>query len=81
VDTPGVRSFDVTMIPAGHIEQYFEEFVPFIPDCKFADCTHRHETGCAVKQAVESGAIHPLRHESYTRLYDERFDVHSTMNR
>ena len=81
VDTPGVRSFDVTMIPAGHIEQHFEEFVPFIPDCKFADCTHRHETGCAVKQAVESGAIHPLRHESYTRLYDERFDVQSTMNR
>lgn len=73
VDTPGTRSFDISTVPVGQIEQYFVEFGPRIADCKFADCTHVHETGCAVKQAVDSGTIHPLRYESYVRMFEERF--------
>jgi ribosome biogenesis GTPase len=72
VDTPGIRSFDVSTIPAGEIEQYFEEFVSCIPDCHFADCTHIHEADCAVQKAVAEGRIEPSRYESYVRLLQER---------
>jgi ribosome biogenesis GTPase len=73
VDTPGTRSFDISSVPVGELEQHFVEFGPRIADCKFPDCTHVHETGCAVKQAVEAGAIHPLRYDSYVRMFQERF--------
>jgi ribosome biogenesis GTPase len=69
VDTPGVRSFDLSVIPQHEIEMYFVEFLPHIPHCKFPDCTHTHEIACAVKTAVESGEIHPERYESYVRLF------------
>ncbi len=72
VDTPGVRSFDVSLVPLPEIEMHFVEFAPHIPNCKFPDCTHIHETGCAVKSAVESGKIDPDRYESYVRMFAER---------
>lgn len=72
VDTPGVRSFDVSMVPRGELEQYFTEFVPLVPDCKFPDCTHIPETGCAIKRAVEEERIHPERYESYVRMFEDR---------
>lgn len=72
VDTPGVRSFDVSMIPRGELEQYFTEFVPLVPECKFPDCTHIPETGCAIKRAVEEERIHPERYESYVRMFEDR---------
>ncbi|UCG17525.1 MAG: ribosome small subunit-dependent GTPase A [Phycisphaerales bacterium] len=75
VDTPGIRSFDVSAVPAGELEQHFVEFVPFVADCKFPDCTHTHEGSCAVKQAVEDGAIHPTRYQSYARLFQERVEA------
>ncbi|MBN1510925.1 MAG: ribosome small subunit-dependent GTPase A [Phycisphaerae bacterium] len=72
VDTPGVRSFDVSMIPRGELEQYFTEFVPLVPECKFPDCTHIPETGCAIKRAVKEERIHPERYESYVRMFEDR---------
>ncbi len=72
VDTPGVRSFDVSMIPRGELEQYFREFVPLVPDCRFPNCTHIPETGCAIKRAVEEERIHPERYESYVRMFEDR---------
>jgi len=71
VDTPGIKSFDLSTVPRNEYEALFVEFVPFVADCKFADCTHIHETGCAVMEAVESGRIHPERYESYVRLFQE----------
>ncbi|RME39987.1 MAG: ribosome small subunit-dependent GTPase A [Planctomycetota bacterium] len=71
VDTPGVRSFDVRMIDPHRLEAYFVDFLDHIPHCKFPDCTHRHEIDGAVKRAVEEGAIHPDRYESYVRLFEE----------
>ena len=71
VDTPGVRSFDLSVVPRHEFEAYFVEFVEHVRDCKFPDCTHRHEDGCAVKRAVDSGAIHQERYQSYVRLFED----------
>jgi ribosome biogenesis GTPase len=71
VDTPGIRSFDLSTIPRGEFEAYFVEFLDHVPNCKFPDCTHTHEDGCAVVEAVDSGDIHPERYESYVRLFTE----------
>lgn len=71
VDTPGVRSFDLSCVPRNLFEQYYVEFLDHVPQCKFPDCTHVHEDGCAVKRAVLSGEIHPDRFESYVRLFTD----------
>jgi len=71
VDTPGIRSFDLSPIPSGELEAYFVEFVDRVCRCKFPDCTHTHEIQCAIKDAVESGDIHPDRYESYLSLFQE----------
>lgn len=71
VDTPGIRALDLSLVPRGELEAYFVELLPFIPDCKFPDCTHIHEGHCAVKAAVERRDVHPDRYESYIRLFTE----------
>jgi ribosome biogenesis GTPase len=71
VDTPGIRSFDVTIVPQGEIEAYFVEFVDRVKDCKFKGCTHTHETGCAIKAAVERGEIDIDRYATYVELFEE----------
>lgn len=70
-DTPGIRSIAPWDIEPHELDSYFIEMRPYIRHCKFADCSHRHEPGCAVVAAIESGAIHPNRYESYLRLRDE----------
>lgn len=74
VDTPGVRQLELGRIECGQIEACFVEFAPLVPDCAFADCTHRHEDGCAVQQAVEAGAISPQRYLSYVTLFEEMLE-------
>ena len=76
VDTPGVRSFDLSTIPRNEFEVHFVEFASHVPNCKFPDCTHIHENGCAVKDAVERGEIHSDRYESYARLFEEPTEPH-----
>ena len=73
VDTPGVRSFDVSAVPLNEIEMHFVEFAEYIPHCKFPDCTHTHEADCSVKNALDDGKITPERYESYCRMFEERF--------
>jgi ribosome biogenesis GTPase len=70
VDTPGLRQFELWGAPSGELEGHFVEFRPFVPHCRFPDCSHTHETGCAVKDAVHWGQIHPGRYESYRKLYE-----------
>jgi ribosome biogenesis GTPase len=72
VDTPGLRQFELWGVIPGELEAYFLEFRPFIPHCRFPDCSHTHETGCAVLDAVEWGRIHPGRYESYRKLYEQQ---------
>lgn len=69
VDTPGVRQMELWDVSPGEIEAYFVEFVPFVADCRFPDCTHSHETGCRVKAAVAAGEISKLRYDSYLRMF------------
>ena len=72
-DTPGFSSFDMEKtehIPKENLQFSFKEFAPYIGKCRFDDCAHIKEPGCAVLEAVEKGVISASRHESYVRLYD-----------
>jgi ribosome biogenesis GTPase len=72
-DTPGFASFDLELmdpIPKEDLQYAFPEFRPYIGQCRFRDCAHLKEPGCAILQAVNTGSIHPSRHESYARLYE-----------
>ncbi|MCM1149404.1 MAG: ribosome small subunit-dependent GTPase A [Butyricicoccus sp.] len=71
-DTPGFASFDLTQmspIKKEELQNDFPDFVPYLGHCRFDDCAHLREPGCAVLGAVAAGEIHPSRHESYVRLY------------
>ncbi|WP_165227233.1 ribosome small subunit-dependent GTPase A [Aquisphaera insulae] len=72
MDTPGLRQFELWGAPPGEIEGHFVEFRPYIPLCRFPDCSHTHESRCAVKDAVHWGQIHLGRYESYRRLFEQR---------
>ena len=72
-DTPGFASFDIEMIKAVSKEQLqydFPEFSPYIGKCRFLDCAHLNEPGCAVRAALERGEIGQSRYASYKRLYE-----------
>ncbi|GMV97353.1 MAG: putative ribosome biogenesis GTPase RsgA [Phycisphaerae bacterium] len=71
IDTPGIRALDVAMVPLHELEMHFVEFVERVKDCKYPDCVHIHEDGCAIKAAVEAGGIDPHRYESYLELFLE----------
>lgn len=67
-DTPGLREIGMWEVDPGELEWAFVEFRPLINTCRFYDCTHVHEPGCAVLGALERGEIAPERHDSYVRL-------------
>ena len=68
-DTPGIRTLGLLEIDNEQgLDIHFPEMRPYIPECKFAACTHHHEPACAVKQAVKTGNINSLRYESYLRI-------------
>lgn len=72
-DTPGFASFDIIMmntIKKQELQYYFREFKKHIGECRFNDCAHLKEPGCAVTESLASGEIMPSRYESYVRLYD-----------
>ena len=71
VDTPGMRQFDPAEVAKEEIEAYFIEFRDLIPECKFPDCSHVHETGCAIRAAVDAETITVERYESYCKMYEE----------
>jgi ribosome biogenesis GTPase len=68
VDTPGIREFGMLEIHPADLAHFFVEFIEHLDDCKFQDCTHDHEPGCAVKEAVDEGEIHWRRYESYLNI-------------
>jgi len=69
VDTPGLRQFELWGVEPANVDSHFVEFRPYIPLCKFPDCSHTHESDCALKDAVHWGQIHFGRYESYLKLY------------
>ena len=72
IDTPGIREFALWELGIDELPFYFEEFAPFAEHCKFNSCSHTHEPGCAVKQAVEEGLVDEERYDSYTLLSSEQ---------
>ena len=72
VDTPGLRQFELWGLDPAEVEGYFVEFRPYIPKCKYPDCSHSHESECAVKEAVHWGRIDVGRYESYLKLYFQK---------
>jgi ribosome biogenesis GTPase / thiamine phosphate phosphatase len=68
IDTPGIRRFSVEDADPATIAAGFTEFAPLAKGCRFRDCTHVHEPGCAVRRAAEDGAIPRGRYESYRKL-------------
>lgn len=70
IDSPGIREFGLTHLDARQITEGFVEFRPFLGRCRFRDCRHDAEPGCALLTAVERGAIHPQRFASYRRILD-----------
>ncbi|HJP59494.1 MAG TPA: ribosome small subunit-dependent GTPase A, partial [Gemmatimonadaceae bacterium] len=71
VDTPGLREIGTWGLASEHLDECFREFREFIPECRFGNCTHRVEPGCAVVEAVGSGAVSAERYDSYLRLREE----------
>ena len=69
-DTPGVREFGIWDMSPVELGGYFVEFRPFIPDCRFPDCTHVHEPGCCVIDAVEAETITEQRYASYLGILE-----------
>jgi len=67
-DTPGIRELGLFQIPATELASCFPEFREHLGRCAFGDCSHLHEPRCAVRDAVEAGAISPDRYDSYRRL-------------
>ena len=71
VDTPGLRGFGLVDLKKEEIALYFPEMLRVSENCRFAPCTHTHEPGCSVKEAVEAGEISYDRYSSYLGMLDE----------
>ncbi|RJF98041.1 ribosome small subunit-dependent GTPase A [Noviherbaspirillum saxi] len=71
IDSPGFQEFGLYHLTEGMLERAFLEFGPRLGNCKFYNCHHLNEPGCAVLEAVESGEIVPLRHALYQQLVHE----------
>jgi len=68
IDSPGLQEFGLSHLTRGAIEQGFIEFRPHLANCRFRDCSHRSEPGCAIKAAVATGAIDERRYALFLRL-------------
>ncbi len=70
-DTPGFSSLMIDDFDKEELKEYFPEFAPYQGQCRFLDCEHIKEPGCAVKEAVEGGEIARERYQNYVAFYDE----------
>lgn len=72
IDTPGIKGFGTFDMETEEVSHYFPEIFKVAADCRFSDCTHRNEPGCAVVQAVAEGRISPSRYASYLNMLDDK---------
>jgi len=78
-DTPGFSSFDtdqMDVILKENLQYAFPDFGPYMGKCRFDDCSHRKEPNCAVRAALEAGAIEKTRYDSYVKLYEKASQIH-----
>ena len=71
IDTPGVKAFGTIDFERAQVAHYFPEIFKYSADCRYGNCLHTNEPGCAVKQAVETGAIHLSRYTSYLSMLSD----------
>lgn len=71
MDTPGFSSLYTNEFEKEELKYYFTEFEQYEGQCRFQGCDHVHEPGCAVKEALNAGEIHPVRYENYLEMYKE----------
>ena len=71
IDTPGIKGFGLIDIEEEELWHYFPEMMHYGRECRFYNCTHTHEPGCAVVAALEAGEISELRYESYLKMMDD----------
>jgi ribosome biogenesis GTPase len=69
VDTPGVRQFQLWDVIPEEVAGFYPDIRPYVPRCRYPDCTHTHEEDCAVKDAVADGRLDTRRYESYCQLF------------
>ncbi|EFA91971.1 ribosome small subunit-dependent GTPase A [Hoylesella buccalis ATCC 35310] len=74
IDTPGIKGFGTFDIEREELTSYFKEIFEFSKDCKFNNCTHTHEPGCAVIQAIENHYISVSRYQSYLNMLEDKDD-------
>ncbi len=72
IDTPGIKGFGTFDMEKEEVDHYFREIFEISADCKFGNCTHTHEPGCAVRQAVEEHRISESRYASYLSMLDDK---------
>ncbi|MVZ66799.1 ribosome small subunit-dependent GTPase A [Sphingobacterium sp. DK4209] len=70
IDTPGIRELGIVDIEPQELSHFFPEMRALLNECKFHNCRHINEPGCAVLQAVEAGEIEPSRYDSYISIYN-----------
>ena len=72
IDTPGIKGFGTFDIEREELTSYFKEIFEFSKQCRFSDCTHTHEPGCAVLKALEDHYIAESRYQSYLSMLDDK---------
>ena len=70
IDTPGIKEFGLIQYEKEEVGHYFPEMLSLLEQCRFSNCTHTHEPGCAVKAAVEVGEIAPSRYRNYLYIIE-----------
>lgn len=72
IDTPGIKGFGTFDIDPEELTSYFREIFHFSKECRFSNCTHTHEPGCAVLKALDEQLIAPSRYQSYLSMMDDK---------
>ena len=75
IDSPGFQEFGLHHLTEGKLERAFPEFRPLLPNCRFYNCHHLQEPGCAILEAVADGRIAPARHALYAQLVHEASQI------
>jgi len=71
IDSPGIKGFGLVEVEKEEMYHFFPELFKAASGCRFNPCTHTHEPGCAVLEALERGSVSPERYESYLKLLEE----------
>lgn len=71
MDTPGFSSLDIPGLLSSDLWKYYEEFLPYEPECRFKGCSHIHEPQCGIRRALAEGKIPKRRYENYVSIYNE----------